>query len=52
MKEFERGDMVSMYVDSVKEVEKPLLVYDFSTKSDNHSFVANSIVVHNCMPSQ
>jgi len=52
MKELHRGDAVSMYVDSVEEVNSPRLVYDFATTSENHSFVANSIVVHNCMPSR
>jgi DNA-directed RNA polymerase beta subunit/intein/homing endonuclease len=27
---------------------EPELVYDFTTRSDNHSFVATSFVVHNC----
>lgn len=52
MKEFMRGDTVGMYVESVEYVDKEDLVYDFSTKSENHSFVANSIVVHNCIPSR
>lgn len=52
MLELQKGDGVCMYVDSVEEVETEKFVYDFATKSDNHSFIANSIVVHNCMPSQ
>lgn len=31
----------------INEIE-PELVYDFTTRSDNHSFVASSFVVHNC----
>jgi DNA-directed RNA polymerase beta subunit len=36
------------YVDSIVEIE-PELVYDFTTYSENHSFVANSFVVSNCV---
>jgi DNA-directed RNA polymerase beta subunit/intein/homing endonuclease len=32
---------------SIVEIE-PELVYDFTTRSDNHSFVASSFVCHNC----
>ena len=32
---------------SIVEIE-PELVYDFTTRSDNHSFVAASFVCHNC----
>ena len=32
---------------SIVEIE-PELVYDFTTRSDNHSFVASSFVTHNC----
>jgi len=32
---------------SICEIE-PELVYDFTTRSDNHSFVAGSFVTHNC----
>ena len=32
---------------SIVEIE-PEPVYDFTTRSDNHSFVANSFVTHNC----
>jgi DNA-directed RNA polymerase beta subunit len=32
---------------SINEIE-PELVYDFTTRSDNHSFVASSFVVSNC----
>lgn len=52
MIELQRGEGVAMYVDSVEEVGTEKLVYDFATRSENHSFIANSIVVHNCMPSQ
>jgi intein/homing endonuclease len=39
--------LVSITIDSIQSI--PLeLVYDFTTKSDNHSFVASSFVVSNC----
>ena len=44
-------DEVSNYkidlLQSINEIE-PELVYDFTTRSDNHSFVASSFVTHNC----
>jgi acid phosphatase class B len=52
MQEFMRKDTVAMYVESVTSVPTENLVYDFATCADTHSFVANSIVVHNCMPSR
>lgn len=52
MKEFQRGETIAVYVDKVEEVNYSGNVYDFATVSSNHSFVANSIVVHNCMPSR
>jgi DNA-directed RNA polymerase beta subunit len=52
MKEFLRQDTVAMYVNRVEEVENVSFVYDFATRSNNHSFIANSIVVHNCIPSR
>ena len=39
--------LVSVKIKEIKEIE-PELVYDFTTTSENHSFVASSIVVHNC----
>jgi DNA-directed RNA polymerase beta subunit/intein/homing endonuclease len=38
---------VSVPILSIEEIE-PELVYDFTTRSDNHSFVASSFVCHNC----
>lgn len=35
-----------------KESLVPQYVYDFTTISGNHSFVANDIVSHNCIPSR
>jgi DNA-directed RNA polymerase beta subunit/intein/homing endonuclease len=35
-------------VRSIVEIE-PELVYDFTTTNDDHSFVANNFVVHNCV---
>ena len=34
-------------LDTLLEIE-PELVYDFTTRSDNHSFIASSFVTHNC----
>jgi len=38
---------ISVPILSIKEIE-PELVYDFTTRSDNHSFVASSFVCSNC----
>ena len=38
---------IAISIQSIKEIE-PELVYDFTTRSDNHSFVASSFVVSNC----
>ena len=38
---------ISVPILSIVEIE-PELVYDFTTRSDNHSFVASSFVTHNC----
>jgi len=38
---------VSVPILSIREIQ-PELVYDFTTRSDNHSFVASSFVTHNC----
>jgi DNA-directed RNA polymerase beta subunit/intein/homing endonuclease len=38
---------VSVPILSINEIE-PELVYDFTTRSDNHSFVASSFITHNC----
>lgn len=38
---------VAVPIESIVEVE-PEPVYDFTTRSDNHSFVASSFVVSNC----
>ena len=38
---------VSIPILSICEIE-PEMVYDFTTRSDNHSFVASSFVVSNC----
>jgi hypothetical protein len=36
---------------SIEETEVEL-VYDFTTVSENHSFIANGVVSHNCIPSR
>jgi DNA-directed RNA polymerase beta subunit/intein/homing endonuclease len=38
---------ISVPILSINEIE-PELVYDFTTRSDNHSFIASSFVCHNC----
>ena len=38
---------ISVAIFSIEEI-KPEFVYDFTTYSDNHSFVASSFVTHNC----
>jgi DNA-directed RNA polymerase beta subunit len=38
------------FISSIKEIN-PELVYDFTTYSENHSFVANGFVVSNCAES-
>jgi DNA-directed RNA polymerase beta subunit/intein/homing endonuclease len=38
---------ISVPILNIKEIE-PELVYDFTTRSNNHSFVASSFVTHNC----
>jgi len=38
---------ISVPILSIQEIE-PELVYDFTTRSNNHSFVASSFVTHNC----
>jgi DNA-directed RNA polymerase beta subunit/intein/homing endonuclease len=38
---------ISVPILSIREIA-PELVYDFTTRSDNHSFVASSFVTHNC----
>jgi DNA-directed RNA polymerase beta subunit/intein/homing endonuclease len=38
---------LSIPIESIKEIE-PEMVYDFTTRSENHSFVASSFVLSNC----
>ena len=38
---------IAVPIMSIREIE-PEMVYDFTTRSDNHSFVASSFVTHNC----
>jgi DNA-directed RNA polymerase beta subunit len=52
LQKYIKGDCVCVFVEKVEEIQAPSLVYDFATVSENHSFVANSIVVHNCIPSR
>jgi len=41
------GHYIHDLLKSTVEIE-PELVYDFTTRSDNHSFIASSFVTHNC----
>jgi len=41
------GYCITDLLESIKEIE-PELVYDFTTRSENHSFVASSFITHNC----
>ena len=41
------NDYTAVPILSIREIE-PELVYDFTTRSENHSFVASSFVTHNC----
>ena len=43
----ENGEYITDDLSYVCEIE-PELVYDFTTRSSNHSFVASSFVTHNC----
>lgn len=46
-----KNNKVCIFIESIEEIElEP--VYDFTTVSDNHSFIANSFIVHNCIPSR
>ena len=42
------NNCISIPIISIKEIE-PELVYDFTTHSENHSFVANGFVSSNCV---
>lgn len=41
------NDLVAINIKEVNKIE-PEMVYDFTTMSDNHDFVASSITTHNC----
>ena len=45
------GSPITSFVKSVY-TSPPEPVYDFTTVSDNHSFIANSFISHNCIPSR
>ena len=44
----ERNGMLAVPVESIEEIP-PEPVYDFETLSDNHSFIGNHFVTHNCI---
>ena len=51
LKQSMHGKYITSSVKSVTSIE-PELVYDFTTVSKNHSFIANGIVSHNCIPTR
>jgi intein/homing endonuclease len=50
-KYFQYGDLVTTFVEDIEDIPDEK-VYDFTTISENHSFIANSIVSSNCIPSR
>ena len=51
LKCFQKGDLVTTFVENIETVQSEY-VYDFTTIADTHSFVANGLVSHNCIPSR
>ena len=47
VRDFKENNYKTDLLKSINEIQ-PELVYDFTTRSDNHSFVASSFVTHNC----
>jgi DNA-directed RNA polymerase beta subunit len=47
VRDFKECKYITDLLQSITEIE-PELVYDFTTRSNNHSFVASSFVTHNC----
>ena len=48
---FQKGELITTFIETNVYI-LPEKVYDFTTVSDNHSFIANSFVSHNCIPSR
>ena len=48
---FQHGDLITTFIETNVDIP-PEPVYDFTTSSENHSFIANSFVSHNCIPSR
>ena len=44
-------NFVSSSIKSIEEID-PEYVYDFTTNSKNHSFIANYFISHNCIPTR
>jgi DNA-directed RNA polymerase beta subunit len=42
-----KGECIYVPIKSIKQIDD-CMVYDFTTESENHSFVANGFVTHNC----
>ena len=51
VKYFKYGDLIATFVEEIEDIDDEK-VYDFTTISENHSFIANSIVSSNCIPSR
>jgi DNA-directed RNA polymerase II subunit RPB2 len=49
--EYENGKLNSTLVTKIEDIDS-VPVYDFTTTSNNHSFIANGLVTHNCIPSR
>lgn len=47
MYNFLGNNVMVMKIEKIEEIE-PELVYDFTTVSDNHSFIGNSFIMSNC----
>jgi DNA-directed RNA polymerase beta subunit len=45
---YNKNGCICVEIESITEIE-PEPVYDFTTRSENHSFIANSFVVSNCV---
>lgn len=48
---FKHNGSVLSFVETVTDIPSEP-VYDFTTVSENHSFIANGVVSHNCIPSR
>lgn len=49
---FAVGEWASCHLETCEETATESMVYDFTTVSPNHSFIANGFISHNCLPSR